>query len=132
MKLQISTDYAMRILQHLHVHKGEVQTATAISGAVGITYPFFIKIANQLKRAGLLVSVQGRHGGYALGRPGHEISYYDVLVSTTGEVKISRCLESGEPCLHGQRSACKVHTFLQGLQGRIIAELSSQSIADLA
>jgi len=131
MKIQVSTDYAVRILQHLHQSSGELHTASSIAEAIGITYPFFIKIANQLKKRKLIDSVQGRNGGYFLGKPAEEISLYDVFLSIEGELVVSHCL-SGQPCTKGKHKDCKLHNVFRAVQGKVINELSSQTIADLA
>ena len=48
MRIQISTEYAIRILHFLNTQKG-MHTAMDIADAIDVTYPFFIKIANRLK-----------------------------------------------------------------------------------
>jgi len=131
MKIQISTDYAIRILQYLHLNKEQTHTAMSVAQAVGVTYPFFIKIANLLKKNGLLVSIQGRNGGYGLGRSADQISLYDVFVCVEGEMQINRCL-SGEPCTKGTHKDCNLHRVFYDLQSKVISELSKQTIADVA
>ena len=134
MQVQISTDYAIRILQYLHRHKEDLPTAMTISQSIGITYPFFIKIANQLKQKGLLSAVQGRNGGYRLARPAHQISIYDVFLSIEGTLQINRCLQEGQHCSRGEsaRDSCHLHGFFRDLQGKLIEEMSNKNIADFA
>ena len=115
----------------MHRHPDEIYTATEIALAVDVTYPFFIKVANMLKKHGLVSSVQGRNGGYALGKPAAEISLYDVYLCTEGELYMSRCLQS-QPCAKGKEDNCKLHTFLGTVQKDVIDKMSTQSIADLA
>ena len=103
-----------------------------IADAIDITYPFFIKIANRLKKHGFLSSVQGRNGGYVLGKLAHEISLYDVYVCIEGELQISNCIRSNESCVRGKVYDCKVCNAWQTLQSKMIEEMSSQHIADLA
>ena len=132
MKIQISTDYAIRILQYLHENRGGTHTAMTIAAATGITYPFFIKIANQLKKEHLLISVQGRNGGYALGKPASQISVYDVFLAVEGELQISRCTQEGEySCNRGTLPACGLRDFLYGIQEGIIQAMAEMMIADL-
>lgn len=131
MQLQVSVDYAVRILRYLHLCKGEVQVAKEIAESVDMTYPFFNKVAGQLRRKGLLDTIQGRNGGYVLGRPAHEISIYDIQVSLVGEPQLHCCLKNGKRCAYGEKNACKTHTFLQTLQGKMVEELSGRTIADL-
>ena len=132
MRLEISTDYAIRILRLLYTRNDEMLTAMEIAQATDITYPVFTKIANQLRQAGILKTTQGRYGGYVLGSPAHEISIYDVFLCMEGDLRINRCLENGELCAHGEHVSCKVHGLLHGLQDDLIKKLGSVSIADLA
>jgi len=131
MKIQVSTDYAIRILQYLHKHRDvELHGSAGVAQEIGVTYPFFIKIVSQLRRHGLVVSTQGRNGGYALAKPAHEISLYDVYRCTAGELQINPCL-AGEPCTKGEHKDCKLHHIFRDLQEGMREKLSSQTIADL-
>ena len=128
----MSTDYAIRILQYLHMNPGNIHTAMTIAQAVGVTYPFFIKIANLLKRGGLLSAVQGRNGGYQLGRPAEEINLYDVFLCIEGDIMISNCLESdAHECDRGTLGACNVRKVWKEMQGKMIAEMQERNIASL-
>ena len=132
MKMQTSTEYAIQILLHLHQNQGELHTAMNIAEAVGITYPNFIRIANKLRKQGLVQTVQGRSGGQTLGRSAHEIRLYDVFFAIEGDLQINRCLEDDQFCSRGNPEDCDVHAFLRTLQGKMIGEMSEQTIADLA
>ena len=132
MQVQISTDYAIRILQYLHRNKDDLPTAMTISQSIGITYPFFIKIANQLKQKGLLSAVQGRNGGYRLARPACQISIYDVFLSIEGTLQINRCLQDDQHCSRGARENCQMHRFFRSLQDKLVEEMSSKNIADFS
>ena len=132
MQLQISTDYAIRILQYLHKHQDELPTAMTISQAIGITYPFFIKIANQLKRKGFLNAVQGRNGGYRIADETGNISIYDIFLAIEGDLQINRCLQPNHTCSQGEIEDCPVHHFFAGMQGNIIDNMKSKTIADFA
>ena len=131
MQIQISTDYAIRILQYLHKNAEELPTAMTISQSIGITYPFFIKIANQLKQKGLLSAVQGRNGGYHLSRPAQQVSVYDVFFAIEGDLRINRCMQEGQNCTRGPVEECRMHAFLKKLQETLISEMSTSNIADL-
>ncbi|MCL2569146.1 MAG: Rrf2 family transcriptional regulator [Oscillospiraceae bacterium] len=132
MKMQMSVDYAIRILQYMHENRGGLLKAMEIADATGVSYNFYIKIANQLKKSGLLQSAQGRHGGYVLGRPAQDISIYDVFKCMEGELQIKSCMREHAFCAGGPPSDCKLRTSLQKLQSKMIVEMSNKSIADLA
>lgn len=129
MQLQISTDYAIRILQYLHDHKTELPTAMTISQAIGITYPFFIKIANQLKQKGLVDAVQGRNGGYKLAPGAEDTTIYDIFLAIEGPLQINRCLQDDRLCSRDAVDHCPVHVFFGSLQEQIISAMQSKNIS---
>ena len=131
MKIQASTDYAIRILLHLHRNGGELHSAMSIAEAVGMTYPNFIRISNKLRKQGLVSTVQGRGGGQVLAKAAHEIRFYDVFLAVEGELQINRCLQEDRFCSRGTPDECDVHGFLRELQGKMIGAMSGQTIADL-
>ena len=131
MKFEPSTDYAIRILRLLYIRNGKMLTAAEIAQEIGITPPSFSHIANQLRRAGILKTIQGRGGGFVLGKPANEISIHDVFVCMEGDLKINHCLETGKLCTHGEQVKCKVHDILYGIQDDLVKKLSNVFIADL-
>lgn len=130
MQIQVSTDYALRILHYLDRHQDELPTAMTISQAVGLTYPFFIKIATSLKQAGLLYTIQGRNGGYKLNKSASEISIYDVFLAIEGPLEVNRCLKEGADCARNEGNGCKFHTFFDNMQTNMIGTMSGKFISD--
>lgn len=53
--------------------------------------PFLQQIARDLKRAGLLNSKEGMHGGYALTRKPNDIALSEVLEAMSGKLKLTQC-----------------------------------------
>ena len=130
MRFQSSTIYATRILQYLYLNEKDIHTAAATSQALGIAYPLFVKLANQLKRKGMIISVLGRSGGYKLARPASEISFYDVFLSVEGSMEITRCLQGDKFCSRDASDYCQVHKFLLSLQENMVEQMAQRSIAD--
>jgi Rrf2 family protein len=131
MKFDASTDLAIQALRLLHINEGEVMTTMSIAQSIGTTSPVFSRIANKLRAAGLLKTVQGQKGGYLLGKPADEISAYDVFHCIEGDLRLNCCLETSERCSHGVEVECKVHNLLYGIQDELITKLSGIHIADL-
>ena len=135
MRIQVSTDYAVRILRYLHKAEEKqepLQTAMTITIATGLTYPFFIKIANQLKKSNLVSAVQGRNGGYVLGKPADQITIYDVFLATEGEMWINHCLKGDHThCSRDGFKNCALRKFFGCMQQDMIAKMTAQTIRDL-
>jgi len=134
MQVQRATDCAIRILHYLHHYtpRGDVPTAHIIAQAVGISYPFFSKIANQLKRKGLVASVQGRNGGYRLAKSAREISVYDVILAMEEDLKINRCCHAaGKQCGRSAKG-CTIRAYYREIREMLVDALSGKYITDFA
>jgi Rrf2 family protein len=59
----------------------------------GVPAAYLAKGLQSLSRAGVVVSVPGRNGGYRLGRPPAEISLLDVVEAVEGRESSFRCTE---------------------------------------
>ena len=129
MQLSASADYALRIMHYIYAHKGLVR-GSDISEAVGITYAYFQKIAQQLKQHGLLTTEQGRNGGYRLTRPAREISVYDVVSVIQGELFVIREQQTSRYHSH-QAVALAIQAHFRQLQATLVEQMSRISIADL-
>lgn len=131
MHFQIATDYAIRIVYYLAKHPNELPTAMSIADAMGITYPFFIKVANKLKHSGVINAVQGRNGGYFIDRNASEISLYEIIFAIEGDMEIIRCLQEDNYCSRGPKEECGFCHIFEKLQDDIINSLSNIYISEL-
>ena len=80
MKLTRRSEYALLALIHLARAKGEGYVAVAaIAEAQGLPAKFLEQLLMALKRARLVKSQKGPHGGYRLARPAEKISLAEVI-----------------------------------------------------
>ena len=132
MRIQLYTDYAIRALLYLQKHE-RMCTAAEIAGAIGMSYPSFLKLAKALRRKGLMDVTQGRYGGYTLKKPAKQISVYEVYLATSGKLDISPCLENrGKACINEMKEHCVIYGFFVNVQDNMIAQMSQMKISDLA
>lgn len=131
MQLQITTDYAIRIIGYLAQHRNQLMNANEMAEQLGITYQYFFKVAMRLKEAGLIESEQGRHGGYRLAKEAGDITLYDIVETMEGIICINRCLESDGYCSRLATPTCSVHKILASLQSDIITILKNKKMSDL-
>ncbi len=61
-------------------------SASAISGARDIPETYLMHILLQLKKAGVVRSLRGAHGGYQLARPPEDITLREVVEIIDGEI----------------------------------------------
>ncbi|RCW57478.1 MULTISPECIES: RrF2 family transcriptional regulator [Halanaerobium] len=87
--MEISTQgrYGVRALIDLAVHAGtEAVSLREISERQNISERYLEQIFADLKKAGLIRSVRGAHGGYLLNRPPEKISLADILNILEGKI----------------------------------------------
>ena len=80
MKLTRRSEYALLALIHLARAKGEgYVSVAAMAEAQGLPAKFLEQLLMALKRARLVKSQKGPHGGYRLARPAERISLAEVI-----------------------------------------------------
>ena len=132
MQLNLTTDYAIRVLVYLAERKGTVCSASEMSERLHVTRKYLIRISTKLRDAGFLVTYPGNVGGYSLGKPAEEIRLYDVVLLMEGTVKLHRCLEPDRFCSRGMADSCRVHQCFEGMQKCWEDFLTGVTVADLA
>ena len=86
------------------------------------------RIAALLKKAELVSSTRGAHGGYRLAREPQDIRVWDVVIAMEGSVAPVGCLDGGE-C--ERLGLCPTETLWQDVEQAIYAVLSQHTLRDL-
>jgi len=103
----------------------------------GVSRTYLAKHLQQLSRAGLVRSTEGRVGGYALTRPAAEVTVLDVVLAIEGSEPAFRCTEirqngplpaAGEAC----NLPCGVARVMQVAEQAWRNSLAAITVADLA
>ncbi|MFA9431365.1 Rrf2 family transcriptional regulator [Egicoccus sp. AB-alg2] len=131
MKLTLGkrADYSVRAVLDLARHHGNGRRTTrAIAEAMAIPVNFLPALLAELVRAGLVVSVAGRSGGYALARAPGEISLLEVIEAAEEE-PARECVLRGGPCRW--QDACVVHEPLATARESLRASLAMTDFAQL-
>jgi Rrf2 family protein len=131
MQLQITTDYAIRMIGYLAQHKDRLVTARNMANELGITYQYSMKVINQLKKGKLICSVQGCNGGYRLSDDAEYVSFYDIICLMEGEIRLNRCAGAHRFCSRCATDHCEIHKILLSLQEDLIKGLQNKRIVDV-
>ncbi|CAN5155653.1 RrF2 family transcriptional regulator [soil metagenome] len=84
MHISAKVDYAMRALVELVGAEQTVIRADLLAEVQGIPIRFLERIMGELRRAGIVLSQRGAHGGYRLARPAEQITVADVIRAIDG------------------------------------------------
>lgn len=88
MNISARCEYACRAMVELALHQpeGDILTAQAIAASRHVPEKYLVHILLQLKRAGLVHSVRGAQGGYALALSPDQVSLLQIVEAIDGPV----------------------------------------------
>jgi len=87
MQLNISTDYAIRIILYLANSK-QVVSSSKLSKVIRVSPRYLLQIGAKLRDAGLIRTTNGPTGGYSLIKAPGQISLHDIIIIMEGEAHI--------------------------------------------
>ncbi len=138
MRLTQKSKYAVRALVELALNEKDCPLGVAqIARRQRIPERFLEQILGELRRANILESRRGAHGGYRFAMPAEEISVLDIVEILDGEVRPARC-SAGGVCYITDAPLCatskvwdEAREALEGVFGRYsIAQLAAAERED--
>ncbi len=140
MSLNITTDYAIRIMLYLSNYydpnplfaPDDSCSGKIISEKMHIPYNYFLKIVPRLKEAGYIVSFQGKRGGYVLTTPPENITLFDIIHVMNDDFIFNACTAPDGGCNRINPNCCSVHRVFDAVQQNIDHTLQSVTLASLA
>lgn len=128
--LSQSAGYAILALSCLDDPGGEPVLVQDVAVWIGAPGPYLSKVFHALGRAQLVATKRGRNGGVILMRPAREITLDMIASAMDGEAWQTSCLLGLATC--SDERACPVHAFWSVERRRILTEIQSTTLADVA
>jgi Rrf2 family iron-sulfur cluster assembly transcriptional regulator len=123
--------YAVMAMVDLAARKAQGPvTLAAISERQEIPLAYLEQIFAKLKRMGLVTSVRGPGGGYALSAPAGEISIARIVLASEEPIKMTRCGGEVKACM-SDKTRCLTHDLWEGLSEHIHSYLDNITLADV-
>jgi Rrf2 family transcriptional regulator, iron-sulfur cluster assembly transcription factor len=124
-------EYALQAVLYLALkQEGEMTSIKELANKLEIPYHFLGKILQDLTRKGLLKSLKGPTGGFALGMHPKDITLFHIVEAIDGAGFTRSCV-LGFPECSGE-NPCAVHEKWSSLRDGIYAMLVTRNIAQLA
>lgn len=124
-------EYALQAVLYLALKpQGEMTSIKELTKKLNIPYHFVAKILQDLTRKGLLSSLKGPTGGFALGMPAKDITLFHIIEAIDGVDFMHNCV-LGFPDCDG-RNPCPVHQKWGELREELYSILISKNIAEMA
>src|SRR3954470_7184720 len=132
-------EYGIRVMAHLaRRNDDEPVSLGSIADAEGLPLAYLEHLVQRLRKAGLVESRRGAHGGYSLAQPPGDITMAEVVEALEGEIAPIECIsadpdgvlvcardgELGEPC--------PTKLLWTRVQGSIVRTLKDMTLAELA
>ncbi|WP_206811451.1 RrF2 family transcriptional regulator [Paradesulfitobacterium ferrireducens] len=132
MKINQATDYAFRTVLFLAKQwDSHLVMAQDIAKSEVIPMRYLLKIMPSLIKAGIVTSVRGVGGGYALAKDPRDITLLDILEAVEGPIELNRCLIRPDLCSKNGSATCEIHAALAQIQNRLRRDFQSYAVADL-
>ena len=131
-------EYGVRLMVELGRQAGEEPVAlSAVAEEEGLPLSYLEHLVAKLRKAGLVESQRGAHGGYRLGRPAEEIDMLEVVQALEGAIAPMECFhadpEGKVSCSHETDGdqACATKFLWTRVHGGVTKALSGTTLADM-
>jgi|SRR5215211_457094 len=158
MMFSTKAEYGVRVMAHLAKQAGVASTGDgaaasgddsplssdvpislgSIADAEGLPLAYLEHLVQRLRKAGLVDSRRGAHGGYTLARPAADITMAEVVRALEGEIAPIECITAdpvrGLVCVReGEfgHDPCPTKLLWTRVQGSIVRTLNEMTLADL-
>jgi Rrf2 family transcriptional regulator, cysteine metabolism repressor len=131
-------EYGVRLMVELGRQPGDRPVSLgAVAESENLPLSYLEHLVAKLRKAGLVESQRGAHGGYRLGRPAEEIDMHEVVVALEGAIAPMECFhptpEGKVSCSHeiDDHEACATKLLWTRVHGGVAKALSGTTLADL-
>lgn len=130
MQLKRYTDYSLRVLIYLGLHRDRLVTIAEIAAAFDISRNHLMKVVQNLAASGFVRSVPGKNGGLALARNPADINLGQVIRQMEGNFDIVECFNPDENTCR-ILPVCSLKALLHDATDRFLESLGQYTIQDL-
>ncbi len=124
-------EYALQAVLYIALKpEGKMSSTREMTKTLGIPYHFLGKIMQDLSRKGILTSMKGPTGGFALGKPAKKITLFHIVEAVDGTQFASECVMGFPEC--SSANPCSVHGQWAGLRDGICKMLMKKNVAEVA
>ena len=130
MRLSKECRHALMILACLaREPRGRIMASADLARLLAIPRPFLSKILQRLSAEGFVIGHRGAVRGYALARPGDEISARDVALAIDGADLFSRCVFWSDRC--SDAKPCPLHAQWARTRPQIEDDLAALTVEQI-
>lgn len=129
MNLSNTAQYAIRILSYMAYEGKELYPASEIYAKLKISDKYLKRILTTLSVHKIIISIQGRYGGFKMARSVDAISILDIVKAVDQVEKYFGCVLGFEEC--SDENPCSLHTKWAPLRDELFLFLESTSLKNV-
>ncbi|WP_421932423.1 Rrf2 family transcriptional regulator [Phenylobacterium sp.] len=130
MRLTVYTDFSLRVLMYVALHRDRLPTIAEIAASYGISRNHLMKVVYELGLAGYVETVRGKNGGLRLAHEPETIILGEVVRRTEPDMALVPCFDPvNGACVI--TPACKLRRALHEARAAFHQVLDGYSLADL-
>lgn len=130
MRLNHSTDLALRVLMFLGLSNFERTTIEKTANVLSVSENHLVKVVIRLSQGGYVQTIRGRGGGIQLGREPESIVIGDVVRHMEPDFNLVECSQFGALAC-ALSPACELKPLLDQAMRAFLIVLDSRTLADL-
>ena len=127
MNLSSKARYGVMAMVEL-ARRGGTVTLAELAVSQEIPLPYLEQIFARLRQAGLVVSVRGPGGGYALAQTAQALHLYAIIQAVEEPLKMTRCENTTHQGCMTSKAQCLTHEVWNGLEKHIENYFSAISL----
>lgn len=124
-----STDYAIRALIYIAQSKNKLVSTAELDEQLKLPRPFMRRILQQLQKEGILNSVKGNKGGFALAKDSKDIFLEELMHTFQGDINFATCLFKKKLC--ACVDGCPLRRKVKKIEKMVIDELQGVTLQSM-
>jgi Rrf2 family transcriptional regulator, cysteine metabolism repressor len=139
MMFSTKAEYGIRVMAHLARAGGDQPISLGtIADAEGLPLAYLEHLVQRLRKAELVDSRRGAHGGYSLAQPAESITMAEIVAALEGEIAPIECITADADgslvCVREGEAGhdpCPTKLLWTRVQGSIVRTLKDITLAEL-
>ncbi len=129
MNLSNTAQYAIRVISYMSLKQQDLYSAADLIKELKISDKYLKRILTTLSNNDIIMSVQGRYGGFALHKDLEEIHLFDIVKAVDNIEKYFGCVLGFEEC--SDENPCALHIKWVPLRTELLVFLENTNMSDV-
>lgn len=129
MWVSTKAQYGMRALVEIAIGGDRPTSLKVVADRQNLSQQYLEQIFAALRRAEVVESVRGAHGGYRISRPLAEVTALEVVELLEGSLAPVSCIEDDDAC--ARTGSCSTEGLWRRVDAAVRDVLASTTLADL-